>query len=65
QLAEITLNQNGHLVQIKVWRPNGNPCRDSLVSEGSGGYNVYEENGSLKERRIFHQGVQLREEQTP
>ena len=59
QLAEIKLNQNGHLVQIKVWCPNGNPCRDSLVSEGSEGYNVYDENGSLKERRIFRNGVEI------
>lgn len=65
QLAEITLNQNGHLVQIKVWRPNGNPCRDSLVSEGSGGYNVYDENGSLQERRIFRNGIEIANRDKP
>ena len=65
QLAEIALNQIGHLVRIKVWHPDGTPCKDSHVEGGNGAYNMYEENGTLKERRVFRSGVQTKETEGP
>jgi hypothetical protein len=65
QLAEIALNQIGHLVRIKVWRPDGNPCKESQVDNGNGAYNMYEENGTLMERRVFRAGIQIEETDEP
>ena len=59
QLAEITRNRVGHLVRIKVWRPDGQTCSASEVEEGNGAYNLYEENGTLKERRTFRAGIEI------
>ncbi len=60
-----SLNQIGHLVRIKVWHPDGTPCQDSHVEGGNGAYNMYEENGTLKERRVFRSGVQTKETEAP
>jgi antitoxin component YwqK of YwqJK toxin-antitoxin module len=65
QLAEITRNRVGHLVRIKVWHPDGQTCPVSEVEEGNGAYNLYEENGTLKERRVFRSGIQVKKVEKP
>lgn len=65
QLAEISLNQIGHLVRIKVWCPDGNPCKESQVENGNGAYNMYEENGTLMERRVFRAGILIKKTEEP
>ena len=59
QLAEIARNRVGHLVRIKVWLPDGQACPHSQVENGNGAYNLYEEDGTLKERRTFRDGVEI------
>ena len=65
KLERISNNRIGKLVSIKVWLPNGQPCPHSRVEDGNGIWNEYEEDGTLKERRTFRDGVELETEGKP
>ena len=59
KLERISNNRIGKLVSLEVWLPDGQPCPHSQVENGNGGWNTYEENGTLKERRTFRDGVEI------
>ena len=65
RLAETSHNRTGRLIRKKVWLPDGSLCERSNVENGNGAYNVYEENGTVKERRVFRNGVQIKETTNP
>jgi hypothetical protein len=59
KLERISYNRIGKLVSLQAWLPDGLPCPHSQVENGNGAYNLYEENGTLKERRTFRDGVEI------
>ena len=59
KLERISNNRIGKLVSLKVWLPDGQACPHSQVENGNGDWNMYEENGTLKKRRIFRDGVEI------
>jgi hypothetical protein len=59
KLERISNNRVGKLVSLKVWLPDGQACPHSQVENGNGHWNMYEENGTLKKRRIFRDGVEI------
>ena len=56
KLERNSQNRIGKLVSLKVWLPDGQPCPHSQVEKGNGIWNMYEEDGTLKERRTFRDG---------
>jgi hypothetical protein len=65
KLERISDNRIGKLVSLKAWLPNSQPCPHSQVENGNGILNMYEENGTLKERRIFRDGVEIETGEKP
>ena len=59
KLERNSQNRIGKLVSLKVWLPDGQPCPHSQVEKGNGIWNMYEEDGTLKERRTFRDGVEI------
>jgi len=59
QLASRSINQIGHLVEIKVWKPNGSLCKESQVRRGNGVFHEYYIDGTLKRFRRFSKGVEI------
>ncbi len=58
--ASVSWSSIGHAVSAKVWKPNGQPCPQTNLSEGKGTLVEYLENGSVKRRRDFEDGVSVR-----
>lgn len=58
QLASSSFNQVGHLVEIKVWKPDGSACKESKVSGGSGAFYRYYSDGTIEQYRRFSQGIE-------
>jgi antitoxin component YwqK of YwqJK toxin-antitoxin module len=63
QLASHSLNQVGHLVEIKVWKPDGTPCNNSIVMDGNGSYYRYFPDGSQELFRSFINGKETQKVQ--
>ncbi|MDA1078161.1 MAG: hypothetical protein O2908_03845 [Verrucomicrobia bacterium] len=62
QLAYRSTNEMGHLVDIKVWRPDGSICKESKVIGGNGSFLRYFEDGSIEQKRVFEHGVETSRE---
>ena len=54
QLAYRSTNKIGHLVDIKVWKPDGSICEESNVMEGSGSFFRYFEDGSIEHKESLN-----------
>ena len=62
QLACNSINNNGHLISIRVWNPDGTRCSLSQVTDGNGTFFSYLENGQPVHKRIFSEGVETSRE---
>ena len=62
KIACRSLNRIGHLVEIKVWRPDGSPCPQSKVVNGNGSFIRYFENGKIEHLRVFQDGIEISRE---
>jgi antitoxin component YwqK of YwqJK toxin-antitoxin module len=62
QLAYRCTNKMGHLVDIKVWKPDGSICHESNVTGGNGTFLRYFEDGSIEHKRVFKNGVETSRE---
>lgn len=59
------VNHIGHLVSIKVWKPDGIVCTESTVTDGNGSFLRYNPDGSLLFKRTFVDGVETKKEDLP
>ena len=59
KIACRSFNRIGHLVEIKVWRPDGSPCPESKVVNGNGSFIRYFENGQIEHLRVFQDGIEI------
>jgi antitoxin component YwqK of YwqJK toxin-antitoxin module len=62
QLAYRSTNKMGHLVDIRVWKPDGSICQESNVVRGNGSFLRYFEDGSIEHKRVFENGVETSRE---
>ena len=65
KLERRSQNRIGKLVSMKVWLPDGQLCPHSRVEKGNGTWNMYEANGTLKERRTFRAGIEIEKGEDP
>jgi len=56
------INRIGHLVSIKVWKPDGSLCKESLVIDGNGSFLRYDADGSLMFKHTVVDGVGTKKE---
>ena len=52
-----SVNRIGRLVSIKVWKPDGSICEESLVTGGNGSFLRYNPDGSLMFKHTVVDGV--------
>ena len=58
QIACLSMNRIGHLVEISVWKPDGSSCPQSRVTDGNGSFTRYLEDGRVEHVREFQNGVE-------
>ena len=59
QIAAQSTNRIGHLVEIKVWKPDGTTCEESKVTGGNGSFYRYLEDGRFEVKRTFADGMEI------
>jgi len=58
QIANLSMNRIGHLVEISVWKPDGSSCPQSRVIDGNGSFTRYLKDGRVEYVREFQNGVE-------
>ena len=54
-----SLYQNGRVISIVVWKPNGEKCSDTKLINGNGVWVRYKENGTESWRSNYRNGQYL------
>ena len=59
QKKDESLYQNGRVISIVVWKPNGEKCSDTKLINGNGVWVRYDENGTESWRSNYRNGQYL------
>jgi antitoxin component YwqK of YwqJK toxin-antitoxin module len=53
--------KDGKIISVKVWKPNGEKCPVTIVTNGNGTEVIYDENGTEESRFTFIKGEYISE----